>query len=325
MSHITLDRHGVVGRAEAIASAGAYRVRVAQETGALLSPWTGVLVDAGRCADVRTLAAAGLRFAGPAAVLAGPTAAHLHGCTAAAPTPVDLLVPYEHPRRSAPGLVVHNGTVPDEDRTTLDGLPVLSLERVVTDLLCRRRPHDALAVTDEALALVEPHERERFRATVAARLATRSDPRGTVRGARLLALATGRAESPAESRLLFRVVDAGFPVPEVNWSLPGIDGREVHRLDLAWPALRVAVEHHGYAAHVGRTEQDAARAEDIRRRGWILIDVWADDWADPRVETELDAAFGSRGVDTTTRRTGVLRARRHRDREQRRPHRRSAA
>lgn len=321
MSHIALDRHGVIGRAEAIASAGAYRVRVAQETGVLLSPWTGVLVDSRRSADARTLAAAGLRLAGSAALLAGQAAAHLHGCTAAAPTPVEVVVPYEHPRRSRPGLVVHNGTVPEEDRTTLDGLPVLSLDRVVTDLLCRHRPQDALAVTDEALALVGPEGRECFRAAVATRLATRTDPRGTVRGARLLALATGRAESPPESWLLFRVVDAGFPVPEVNWPLPGIDGREVYRLDLAWPAPRIAVEHHGYAAHVGRTEQDAARAEDLRRRGWILVEVWADDWGAPRVEAELDAAFRRRGIDTAGRSAGVLRARRHRDREQRRPRR----
>lgn len=321
MSHIALDRFGVVGRAEAIASAGAYRVRLAQETGVLLSPWTGVLVDSRRSADARTLAAAGLRLAGPSAVLAGPAAAHLHGCTAADPTPVDLVVPYEHPRRSVPGLVVHNGTVPDEDRALVDGLPVLSLERVVTDLLCRHRPQDALAITDEALALVGPDRQERFRAAVAARLATRTDPRGTVRGARLLALATGRAESPPESRLLFRVVDAGFPVPEANWPLLGIDGRQVYRLDLAWPSQRIALEHHGYAAHVGRSDEDAARAEDLRRRGWILVEVWADDTGDPRVESELDAAFRRRGIDTTTRCDGILQARRHRVPEQRQPRR----
>lgn len=321
MTDIALDRHGVIGRADAIAMAGAYRVRLAQETGDLLSPWTGVLVESRRATDTRTLAAAALRLVGPAAVLAGPTAAHLHGCSAATPTPVRLIVPYEHPRRSLPGLVVHNGAVPDDDRTVIDELPVLSLERVVTDVLCREKPHDALAVTDEALAMLEPGDRERFRAAVGARLATRSDPRGTVRGTRLLALATGRAESPPESWLLFRVVNAGFPVPEVNWSLRGIDGLEVYRLDLAWPDLRIAVEHHGYAAHVGRTAEDTARAEDLRRRGWIHVEVWADDASSSRVETELDDAFRRRGIDTSGRRTGLLRGRRHREPVQRRPRR----
>lgn len=223
------------------------------------------------------------------------------------------MVPYEHPRRSRPGLVVHNGPLPAVDRVDLDGLPVLTLDRVVADLLCRGRPQVALAVADQALARLDPITREGFRAAVAARLATRPDPRGTLRATRLLGLATGRAESPAESRLLFRVVDAGFPVPEVNASVCGIDGREIYRLDLAWTELRIAIEYHGYAAHVGRTAQDEARAEDLRRRGWILVEVWSDDADDPRVETELAAAFRRRGVSTEGRRSGVLQARRHRE------------
>jgi hypothetical protein len=299
MLRTLLDRHGVITRTDALAAAGAYRVRIAQETGALISPWTGVLVDGTRATDARTLAAAALRLAGPAAVLAGPTAAHLHGCTAVVATPVHLVVPYEHPLRSRASLVVHNGPMPENDRTTLDGLPALTLERVVTDLLCRAAPQDALAVADEALAQLPAASRERFRAAVAERLASRRDPRGTVRARRLLGLATGRAESPPESRLLFRVVDAGYPVPEVNWWLTDINDRPLHRLDLAWPELRIALEYHGYAAHVGRTAEDDARAEDIRRRGWIHIDVWNDEVASPRLEVELDEAFRRRGVDLT--------------------------
>ena len=298
---------------------GPYRARHAQETGVLTAPWHGVLVASDRADDPLTLAAAALEYAGPTAVLYGTTAAHLHGCSSAAPLPVQLLVPYEHHLRTRPGLVVHNGPLPDGDRTNLRGLPVLRLERVVADVLCRERPDAALAITDEALAKVEPAQRESFRHAVAERLRVRRDPRGTVRGARLLALATGRAESPPESRLLFRIVDAGYPVPEVNWRLAGIDGHEVHRLDLAWPELRIAIEYHGYAVHIGRSAEDEARAEDIRRRGWIYIDVWADELAGA-YEPELDEAFRRRGVDMSRRRPGVLQARRHREgRDRRRP------
>lgn len=318
MAEPIAGRHGAFTRASVVASLGEYRVRVEQESGRWTSPWRGVLVDSVRAADPLTLAAAAVELGGPDVLLAGTTAAHLHGCVSAHPTPVHLVVPYGHWLRSRPGLRVHNGHVPDLDRAQLLALPVLGFERVITDLLCTERPERALAILDEALALVEPERRERFRSAIAERLARRRDPRGTRRAAELLGLATGRAESPAESRLLCRVVDSGFPVPEVNWSVVGADGREVYRLDLAWPDLRIAVEYHGYVAHVGRTAQDEARAEDLRRRGWILVEVWADDLARPgRYEQELDDAFRRRGVDTSRRRIDVLRGRRHRDSQRR--------
>ncbi|WP_300016747.1 hypothetical protein, partial [Pseudonocardia sp.] len=308
-------RHGAVRRAAAIASMGAYRVRLDQSSGRWASPWSGVLVDTERAADPLTLSAAAVELGGPDVLLAGPTAAHLHGCSSAEPTPVHLIAPYGHWLRTRRGLVVHNGHVPDGDRAVRHDLPVLSLERTITDLLCTQRPDRALAVVDEALAMIEPTGRERFRATIGGRLASRRDPRGTRRGAQLLELATGRAESPAESWMLCRIVDSGYPVPEVNWSVVGLDGREVYRVDLAWPALRIAVEYHGYAAHVGRTEEDQARAEDLRRRGWILVEVWAEDLAQPaRYERDLDAAFARRGVDTRRRRPRALRGRSHRER-----------
>ena len=63
------------------------------------------------------------------------------------------------------------------------------------------------------------------------------------------------------------LVERGFPLPEVNFSLQSPDGREIYRLDLAWPLLRIALEYDGHAAHAGREEQDAARADDLRKRG----------------------------------------------------------
>ena len=311
-------RHDAATRSRAITVLGIHAVRSAEESGLFVAPWPGVLVDGARSGNVMTLAAAALERGGPSAVLAGPTAAHLHGCTSAVPTPIHLLVQYENRLRTRPGLVVHNGAVPGDDRVVIHGMAALRLDRVVADLLCRDAPDRALAVTDEALGKVDPEQREDFRRAVADRLAVRTDPRGTVRGARLLALATGRAESPPESWLLFRVVDAGFPVPEVNWSLDGVDGRQVHRLDLAWPEPRIAIEYHGYAAHVGRTAEDEVRAQDIRRRGWIYIDVWADELHPGRYEQELVDAFRRRGIDMSRRRTGVLQARKRRDPLQRR-------
>lgn len=314
MDHIGIGLHGAFRRADAVAAFGAYRVRRAQEFGEWSTPWSGVLIETARAADPLTIASAAVQLGGSDVVLAGPTAAALHGCTAVPVTPVHMMAPYGHWLRRRPGLVVHNGPLPDDDRLQLHGLPVLGLERTLTDVLCTSTPPDALAVADEVLAMIDPAVRERFRAEVASRLRRRRDPRGARRGARLLEVATGLAESPAESWLLWRIVDSGFPTPEVNWRLRGPDGREIRRLDLAWPELRIVVEYNGYTFHVDRTVEDDARAEDLRRRGWIVITLWADDLKDPApFERALDDAFRARGVDTSRREVGMLRGRRHRD------------
>jgi hypothetical protein len=100
----------------------------------------------------------------------------------------------------------------------------------------------------------------------------------------------------------------------VNWSLEGPDGREIYRLDLSWPELRIVVEYYGYAVHAGRTAEDEARADDLRRRGWIVLVVRVDDLKDPGpFERRLDDAFRRRGVDTSRRSVGLLQGRRHRE------------
>jgi hypothetical protein len=315
-----LGLHGAISRKEALARLGPYEVRRRRESGRWLTPWAGIFVEANRASDPVTLASAAAALAGPAAVLGGHTAAHLHGCRSVDPLPVHVVVPYEHPLRTRPGLVVHNGVDLEADRDVRAGLPVLTFDRVLADVLCRSRPTDALAVIDEALRMVDPAERDAYRARIAKRLEERRDPRGTRRGARLLDLATGNAASPAESWFLWRIVDSGFPVPEVNWSLVGSDGIEVYRLDYAWPELRIAIEYNGYAAHAGRESEDEARAEDLRRRGWIVIVVDAGDLAGcGRFEAALDGAFRLRGLDTSKRRLGVLRERRHREPRRSRP------
>jgi hypothetical protein len=111
----------------------------------------------------------------------------------------------------------------------------------------------------------------------------------------LLALATGKAESPPESMLRLIVVEAGFPVPEPQYEIPTVDGRRLYVLDLAWPALRIALEYDGFAAHEERQERDAERDVRMAGRGWITIRATAADLRDPgRVLAELRDAFNLR-------------------------------
>lgn len=288
--------HGAYLQRDLIAEVGRYRVRAAVRSGSLVRVWHRVLVEAERAVQVHTRAAAALLLHGPRSVIAGPTAAWLHGCTAVEPADVHVMVPYGHHSRTRPGLVVHNGSLPVSDVVEIHDLRVLDMARVACDLLCTARPRDAIAVADQMLAAQPRGWREEFRLRVGQRLKQRQDPRGTRRGARLLDLATGRAESPPESWLRLEVVELGFPTPEANWSLLSPAGVEVYRLDLAWPDQRIALEYNGYAVHAGREVEDERRAEDLRLRGWIVVTATSDDLVDSRdVERELRAAFAQRG------------------------------
>ncbi|MFC4947115.1 endonuclease domain-containing protein [Pseudonocardia sp. GCM10023141] len=287
---------GACRRSELVAELGRKRVRSAVTSGALVELWSGVVIDADRAATIAGRAGAALVAGGPASAITGPTAAHLHGCQAMPALPVHLMVPYEHSLRTQPGLVVHKSRHFQDVVQELDGLRVLALHRVVVDLLATAEPGGALAVVDQALALIPEAQRGALRQRLHAGLVDRDDPRGTVRGARILDLATGRVDSPMESIMLWTVAEAGLPLPEMNWPVLDIDGREIYRLDLAWPDLRIAIEYHGYAAHIGRKPADEARVRDLERRGWTVISVWAEDLQDKAaVIATIRAALARRG------------------------------
>ncbi len=287
--------HGAYLRTALVSAFGRHQLSNALRAGAVRPLWTGVVVESSRILELRTRAAAALLAVGRHAVLCGPTAAALHGCTAISSTDVHVVVPYRCKPRSRAGLVVHHSCFYAEQVVELDGLRVLALPHVVADLLCVASPSDALAVGDEVLRRAEPRSEE-MRAAVGQRLRARPDPRGTVRGAGLWELASPRAESAPESWVRMLLIERGFPLPEVNFPVLSPAGREVYRLDLAWPALRIALEYDGHAVHAGREEQDTARDHDLRRRGWQVVHARADDLRDPtRLLVELRAAFAARG------------------------------
>lgn len=286
---------GVFTRDEAVGRLGRYRVRAALDSGLLVAQWPGVLVERERRAEPKTLAAAAILSVGNGAVVADETALYLHGCDAARPSPIHLKVPYDRWPRGRPGVIVHHGRTNPQDVVRVAGMPLQSLSLALADTLCGRRRRSAFACADQALARFDGTAREAFRSAVAAQLELRTDRRGTVQANHLLGLATGLAESPAESSMLLVVVDAGFPTPTPQLPIVSLSGREIYRLDLAWKHLRIGAEYDGYEAHEERQELDAAREADLRRRGWIIVRATAADLADPsRLIAQLHGAFGRR-------------------------------
>ena len=61
----------------------------------------------------------------------------------------------------------------------------------------------------------------------------------------VLRLADGRSESVGETRARYLVWSQGLPPPEVNYPIYDENGREVARVDLAWPAYGLFLEFDG--------------------------------------------------------------------------------
>lgn len=295
MSALPPGLHGAHRREDLCREFGALQVRKLVQEGRLVPFSRKVVVERDRQLTLPTRAAATLLLAGPRAVLTSHTAALLLGCTAADEGRVHVLVDYHRKVPRVPGVVIHQGILDEQDVLTFDGLRMLSLECVITELLCRESRRVALACTDQALALTPMDQRAAFRAEVLHRIGDRRDPRGRRRSQILLDLANGMSDSPAESWLLLGFFDAGFSVPVQQLPVADIDGREIYRLDFAWEEPMVAVEYDGYAAHVDRRIRDAARDEDLRRRGWVIIHADAADLSDPaRLHADVRRAFWRR-------------------------------
>jgi len=223
MTDLPPGLHGAHLRADLLKQIGLPAVRSLLRVERLVVFSRHVYVDRERTLGFLTRAAAALLTVGPRAVLTGHSAAFLYGCTAADTGMIHVLSGYDRQLRRRGDLMLHQGSFEEQDVAQLNGLRVLGLERVIADLLCTAPRGTALACADQAIAGQTPPLRAEFKAEISHRIQTRPDPRGRLRGGVLLLLATGAPESPAESRLLLALFDAGLPVPELQYPVCDLD------------------------------------------------------------------------------------------------------
>jgi very-short-patch-repair endonuclease len=147
-----------------------------------------------------------------------------------------------------------------------DRLRCLRTARASADLLRRLPLPEAVVVADavQHARLVEAAELE-------AELAAQARLRGIRRARRALELSDPRAESPPETRLRLAFLLAGLaPVPQYEVR---VQGRFIARVDLAFPAARVAVEYDGRAVHERQDvfDRDRRRQNELVRAGWTVL------------------------------------------------------
>jgi len=211
------------------------------------------------------------------AAVGGTSAAWIFGAKAGRrdADPVRLVVPIGLSVPHRRGVVVHRFDVSACDVAEFCGLRMTTPLRTAWDIAAIERLDNAVVALDDMLnkgiidwQLLAGYAADRVRCWGAAR-------------ARLaISLADGRAESPPESRVRLALVSAELR-PRPQWTITDGSGTFVARVDLGFPAERVAVEYDGgYHAEPGQLAKDRDRLNKIQEAGWTVVFVTAADLRD---------------------------------------------
>jgi very-short-patch-repair endonuclease len=223
-------------------------------------------------------------WAAPRAAVSGLAAAWWHGLVECCPAVIELTLPRDRHQAARPGLRVRRRDLAQADLVSVRGIwltavPLTVLECAVA--LGQAGP----TFLDRAL---QRHVRlETLRAAHRRNLGQH----GSKAVGLLLAAAARGGESEAERRLVALLRRAGIEGWQLGYLVDG------YRLDLAFPAARVAVEVDGWAYHrdAERFRQDRRRQNELVLAGWtILRFTWDDLTHRPAaVLTEIRAALAA--------------------------------
>ncbi|MBA2740272.1 MAG: hypothetical protein H0U47_11520 [Nocardioidaceae bacterium] len=274
-----------------------YDLRTAVRRGALRRLLRGVYVDA-TAGDTRELRIAALALILPRDGVAwGRTAAWMWGIDCFGPGERDLLVPecavpHHSMRPGHPTIRVVERCLAAGDITELGGVRVTTPLRTALDLARSLDRPMALAALDAFAhaGMVDVAELRQG----AARLTHHP---GIVQARELIGWVESLTESPGESWLRLRLLDAGFPRPVAQ--IPLLDERRhaVFRLDLGYPDHRLAVEYDGRDWHgtpAQRARDDRRRQRIVEQFGWQLLSSNLGDVMGryPAVELAVGEALG---------------------------------
>jgi hypothetical protein len=252
------------------------------------SVYPGVYVATGADVNARQRAKAAWLWSRRRGVLAGRSAAAVHGAKWQDDrAPAEMLYANRH---SPNGIRTWADMIADDEIELIDGMQVTTAARTALDL-ARRHPLDPAVASIDALLRAT-----RTKMADVAVLASRyQGHKGSRRAAAALDLVDPGAESPRETSLRLLIVRAGFRRPETQ--IPVIDqfGQIVARVDMGWADLKVAIEYDGDHHWTDRRQlaYDIRRTELLRELGWIVVRVTAEDTRATirhRIENALRAA-----------------------------------
>jgi hypothetical protein len=208
-------------------------------------------------------------------VIAGLTAARLHGFWLPNPRPDELIevilrgvdqVPRELAGCIRREVRARRRQLGRAEMAVLDGVPVTAAARTWVDLAEQLPMADLVAAGDSVLRSgTSLRELELFVRDARGR-------RGIVAARAAMGLLDERSRSRPESHLRFRLVDAGLPKPEVNRAVHDEHGQWIAEPDLHYRRARLALEYNGVVhADVERMRRDITRGLDVVRAEWMTL------------------------------------------------------
>ena len=209
---------------------------------------------------------------GPDLVACHSTAAQLWGFDVLGAETLHFLGPPQLVNRARPGIQVHPSSLGCDDAVLVDGVWCTPAARTACDVVRLTAPIDGLATLDAALRSAWCTSDE-----LAAAAAAQSGLRQVIRLRSLVPLADRRADSPMESRMRWRFVDGGLPVPDLQVRVSA-EGR-MRYLDTGWHEPRVGAEFDGVEAHMTAQQlrDDRTRHNWLTQEGWTLLHFTAID------------------------------------------------
>lgn len=291
-------QHGVVARRQLLAAGfGGQTVSGRVQSGYLTRIFRGTYAVGRGEVSQRGLWMAGVLASGDGAALARRSAAAAWGFLRIRPA-VDTIRVGDACRQrasvrlaettiSVPLSVRRTRRLPDEHVTSIDRIPVTTVERTLLDLsaLVSASEYRRAWLEADRLGLLSDSS------LAALLVATKRGP-GRAGFRRQVA---GRIDLVAEARSILEALhldvclEFGFELPEVNTKVCGFE------VDSVWPRRRLVVELDSYEFHRGREnfEKDIARANELRTNGWSLLRfTWRMVTADPdRVSAQIKAAL----------------------------------
>ncbi|MCO1596685.1 hypothetical protein M8C17_16135 [Micromonospora sp. RHAY321] len=213
----------------------------------------------------------------PGVVVAGPSAAYLHGVQHAATFTDDVHILVPSPLRigAQRGLRVHANPItplPDVAAECSAGvgnaIPRSDPGQAAWETAVWLEPVRAVTIVDALLG-----QGLTDRDTLAGVAAHNMHRSGGRRARWVFELADPGAQSPPESQLRVRLVLGGLPRPVVQHPVRLANGVVLH-LDLAWPQFRVAVEYDGqWQSDADQLHRDRRRLNLLVGAGWLVLHV----------------------------------------------------
>ncbi len=254
-----------------LTDAGISPSSIQRRIGGVLTPFANGVYLVGDATPGATLAAA--LAATPGAVASHETAAHHHGLPVGGELAPVHISREGGRRRPLPGVRVHRSVqIGPDDRTTVDGVAVTTLERTLCDLagrfhFPRLRHLTELQLVDGRTTAAVLHGQIRS-------FVRRGRPGSTKLRLLLLAIGDGEpiAASVLERRMRSILRQSGIGGVVSQFRPPWYDGiRGV--VDFAVPELQVILEADGRRWHAVTQAQEEDRRRDRRaaRHGWIVL------------------------------------------------------